>query len=128
VKDIIKSSYTTEPYSVAADIYSAKCHIGRGGWTHYTGAAGWFYRLILNYVLGIEAFDTDTEKPYILINTKRVFPLSDITDGATVKFSEFGFDLFIRYIKDGKKRVTSSGNIINDGKIFKETKKIEVHI
>lgn len=128
VQSNIKNSYITEPYSVAADIYSTRSHIGRGGWTHYTGAAGWFYRLILKYVLGIEAFDTDTEKPYILINTKRVFPMDDITDGATVKFSEFGFDLSIRYIKDGKKRVTSSGNIINDGKIFRETKKIEVHI
>jgi cyclic beta-1,2-glucan synthetase len=46
-------SYRVEPYVVAADIYSAKGHVGRGGWTWYTGAAGWMYRVVLEHVLGI---------------------------------------------------------------------------
>lgn len=124
----IRDAYITEPYAVAADIYSSKDHIGRGGWTHYTGASGWFYRLILNYVFGVRVFDADTERPYILINAKRSFPLSAITDGGALSFKEFGFDLKILYIRDGKKRVTSGGKVIEDGKIYKETKKIEVHI
>ncbi|HEV3214187.1 MAG TPA: glucoamylase family protein [Vicinamibacterales bacterium] len=45
--------YRVEPYVVAADIYSAKDHVGRGGWTWYTGAAGWMYRVTLEHVLGI---------------------------------------------------------------------------
>ena len=45
--------YRVEPYAVAADIYSAKEHVGRGGWTWYTGAAGWMYRITLEHVLGI---------------------------------------------------------------------------
>ena len=46
--------YRVEPYAVAADIYSAQEHVGRGGWTWYTGAAGWMYRVTLEHVLGIK--------------------------------------------------------------------------
>jgi cellobiose phosphorylase len=45
--------YRVEPYVVAADIYSAEGHVGRGGWTWYTGAAGWMYRVAIERVLGI---------------------------------------------------------------------------
>lgn len=45
--------YKVEPYVVAADVYSATPHAGRGGWTWYTGAAGWMYQLIVSYFLGL---------------------------------------------------------------------------
>lgn len=45
--------YKVEPYVVAADIYSTKPHIGRGGWTWYTGAAGCMYRAGLEGILGL---------------------------------------------------------------------------
>ena len=45
--------YKVEPYVVAADIYSVSPHIGRGGWTWYTGAAGWMYRAGVEAILGI---------------------------------------------------------------------------
>jgi cyclic beta-1,2-glucan synthetase len=44
--------YKVEPYAVAADIYSEPPHVGRGGWTWYTGAAGWLYRAGLEWMLG----------------------------------------------------------------------------
>ena len=44
--------YKVEPYVVAADIYSNPQHIGRGGWTWYTGSAGWMYRAGLESILG----------------------------------------------------------------------------
>jgi cyclic beta-1,2-glucan synthetase len=44
--------YKVEPYVVAADVYSASGHVGRGGWTWYTGAAGWLYRAGLESILG----------------------------------------------------------------------------
>jgi len=44
--------YQVEPYVVAADVYGADPHVGRGGWTWYTGAAGWFYRVALESILG----------------------------------------------------------------------------
>ena len=45
--------YKTEPYNIAADIYSVPPHTGNGGWTGYTGSAGWMYRLGMEAILGI---------------------------------------------------------------------------
>lgn len=45
--------YRVEPYVVAGDVYSVAPHAGRGGWTWYTGAAGWMYRAGLEGILGI---------------------------------------------------------------------------
>ena len=45
--------YRVEPYVVAADVYSVPPHTGRGGWTWYTGAASWMYRLGLEAILGL---------------------------------------------------------------------------
>jgi cyclic beta-1,2-glucan synthetase len=45
--------YKVEPYVVAADVYSISPHVGRGGWTWYTGSAAWMYRAGLEGILGI---------------------------------------------------------------------------
>jgi cellobiose phosphorylase len=45
--------YKVEPYVMSADIYGALPHTGRGGWTWYTGAAGWMYRLTVENLLGL---------------------------------------------------------------------------
>ncbi|MFH0797150.1 MAG: glucoamylase family protein [Candidatus Omnitrophota bacterium] len=47
-------TYKVEPYVVAADVYSSPPLNGRGGWTWYTGAAGWMYRLILESLMGLQ--------------------------------------------------------------------------
>jgi cyclic beta-1,2-glucan synthetase len=47
-------TYRVEPYVLAADIYSGPGLAQRGGWTWYTGAAGWMYRAVLEHVLGIQ--------------------------------------------------------------------------
>ncbi len=46
--------YMAEPYVMAADVYSAPPHAGRAGWTWYTGAAGWYYRAMLEGILGFQ--------------------------------------------------------------------------
>jgi len=46
-------TYKVEPYVVAADVYVNPQHAGRGGWTWYTGSAGWMYRLITESLLGL---------------------------------------------------------------------------
>jgi len=46
--------YKVEPYVLAADVYSRAPHAGRGGWTWYTGSAGWMYRLITESFLGLQ--------------------------------------------------------------------------
>ena len=45
--------YKVEPYAVAADVYSMPPHVGRGGWTWYTGSAAWLYRAGLEGILGL---------------------------------------------------------------------------
>jgi cellobiose phosphorylase len=47
-----RETYKVEPYVVAADVYSLPPHTGRGGWTWYTGSAGWMYRAGVEWLLG----------------------------------------------------------------------------
>jgi hypothetical protein len=47
------AAYKVEPYVVAADVYAVAPHTGRGGWTWYTGSAGWMYRLLIETLLGV---------------------------------------------------------------------------
>ena len=44
--------YKVEPYVASADVYTEPPHVGRGGWTWYTGSAGWMYRVGLEWILG----------------------------------------------------------------------------
>ncbi len=48
------ATYKVEPYVMAADVYAVSPHIGRGGWTWYTGAAGWMYTVGIKYILGLQ--------------------------------------------------------------------------
>jgi N,N'-diacetylchitobiose phosphorylase len=45
--------YRAEPYVVAADVYGVAPHVGRGGWSWYTGSAGWMFRVALESILGL---------------------------------------------------------------------------
>jgi cyclic beta-1,2-glucan synthetase len=45
--------YKVEPYVVAADVYAVSPHVGRGGWSWYTGSSGWMYRLVVESLLGL---------------------------------------------------------------------------
>jgi len=47
-------TYKVEPYVIAADVYAVAEHAGRGGWTWYTGSAGWLYQLIIDAVIGLK--------------------------------------------------------------------------
>ena len=51
------SIYKVEPYVVSADVYAVSPHVGRGGWSWYTGSAGWLYRLMLETLLGLTLED-----------------------------------------------------------------------
>src|SRR5437667_1871548 len=50
--------YRVEPYVVAADVYAEPPHVGRGGWTWYTGSAAWMYRAGLESILGFHVRGT----------------------------------------------------------------------
>src|SRR5262247_146143 len=51
--------YKVEPYVIAADIYAERPHVGRGGWTWYTGSAGWMYRAGIEWILGFRLRKSD---------------------------------------------------------------------
>ena len=53
--------YKVEPYVVAGDVYSEPPHVGRGGWSWYTGAAGWLYRAGVEFILGIRVHAASVE-------------------------------------------------------------------
>jgi len=50
--------YKVEPYVVAGDVYAEPPHVGRGGWTWYTGSAGWLYRAGIEWILGFRVRGT----------------------------------------------------------------------
>jgi cellobiose phosphorylase len=52
------ATYKVEPYVMAADVYGVAPHIGRGGWSWYTGSAGWMYRLVVESLLGLRLSTT----------------------------------------------------------------------
>ena len=54
--------YKIEPYVIPADIYGVGNLIGRGGWTWYTGSASWYYKIGIEYILGLKV-----ENEYIKI-------------------------------------------------------------
>jgi cellobiose phosphorylase len=59
--------YRVEPYVLAADVYGAAPHVGRGGWTWYTGSAAWFYRVAVREILGLATVSADGER-YLVID------------------------------------------------------------
>ncbi len=65
---ILIDEYKTEPYVVAADVYGEALNKGRGGWTWYTGSAGWMYQLIIESFIGLKKEGATLHfKPYIPI-------------------------------------------------------------
>jgi cyclic beta-1,2-glucan synthetase len=61
-----RERYKIEPYVISSDVYSLGGHVGRGGWTWYTGAAAWIYRVWLEEVFGFQRRgDTLTINPVI---------------------------------------------------------------
>ena len=58
--------YRTEPYAIAADVYAHPMHVGRAGWTWYTGSAGWMYQAAIHALLGLHRHgDTISLNPCI---------------------------------------------------------------
>jgi cellobiose phosphorylase len=105
--------YRVEPYVVAADVYSGAGHDGRGGWTWYTGAAGWMYRIVLESMLGLARRN------------------DHLTMSPCVPRAWNGFEIEYRYLKSvyvirvenpqgvmsGVRKLEVDGKIVTDGRI-----------
>ncbi|PKP39331.1 MAG: cyclic beta 1-2 glucan synthetase, partial [Bacteroidetes bacterium HGW-Bacteroidetes-15] len=109
--------YKVEPYVVAADVYALSPHIGRGGWTWYTGSSGWMYRLIVESILGLKL---EVEKLHI----KPCIPLSWDTYKIYYRFRETRYQITVIQLQgdDKKQTITLDGancqddfiNLVND--------------
>jgi N,N'-diacetylchitobiose phosphorylase len=102
--------YKTEPYVVAADVYGEPPHVGRGGWTWYTGSAGWMFRVAVESVFGvsIEKGSTLTVNPSISSKWPRCRMVYRIPDRNTT------YDIVIEN-PDGKEHGVSMATI--DGQL-----------
>jgi cyclic beta-1,2-glucan synthetase len=86
--------YKVEPYVVAADVYSVSPHAGRGGWTWYTGSAGWMYRAGVEGILGIRR-----EGAFLVVEP--CIPTSWPGFEATVKAGSTHYDIRVKNSSHG---------------------------
>ncbi|MCW2485231.1 cyclic beta 1-2 glucan synthetase [Candidatus Symbiopectobacterium sp. NZEC127] len=101
--------YKVEPYVMTADIYSVEPHTGRGGWSWYTGSAGWAYRLIVETLLGVtrhgDALTIATSLPHD-------WPSASLS----YQFGSSRYDITLRN-SSGEYRLTLDGTALPPGKI-----------
>ena len=106
--------YKVEPYVVAADVYTIPTQRGRGGWTWYTGSAGWMYRVGLEHLLGVTKVG----------NTLQVKPnVPDDWPGFSLvyRFGTATYEIDVRGpagIRRHGARVTVDGSLVDDGSIM----------
>ncbi|MCX7950470.1 MAG: glycosyl transferase [Clostridiales bacterium] len=120
------AKYKVEPYVMAADVYAVEPHVGRGGWTWYTGSSGWMYKVGLEGILG---FNKLADK--IIINP--CIPKDWKEYQITYTFNNTIYDITI-YNKNSKntgvEKIEIDGNTINENYIplFNDEKHHEIKI
>jgi cellobiose phosphorylase len=102
--------YKVEPYVMPADIYAVAPHTGRGGWTWYTGSAGWMYRLLVESLLGLRL---EVDK----LHFAPCFPADWSEFKVHYRFQETVYHITIRQSSDhdGDVNLTVDGTV-QDGK------------
>ena len=106
------STYKVEPYVVAADVYSVFPHTGRGGWTWYTGSAGWMYRLIVETLIGVERHGASLRLPQNLPKGWDTFK---------VHYRYHQTQYHITLVRMSGKPLSSRNQVYLDGKELAET-------
>jgi cyclic beta-1,2-glucan synthetase len=102
--------YKVEPYVMCADIYGAAPHTGRGGWTWYTGAAGWMYQLTVETLLGLQL---KVDRLYI----RPCMPAAWDTYKIHYRYRETVYHITVRRDNDRPdqmNRVVLDGAVLND--------------
>lgn len=117
------NSYKVEPYVIAADIYSADNHPGMGGWTWYTGSAGWFYRVGITEIIGLkkqgEVLYIEPAMPVAWEKFEVVYHYMDTIYEIEVKKAKKD-----TIIVDGKSSDGNCFKLVNDG----QNHKVVVHV
>ncbi len=102
------AAYKVEPYVVAADVYAVAPHIGRGGWSWYTGSAGWMYRLVLESLLGLRlAGDT--------LHLAPCLPADWPEYKVHYRYRETVYHISVRQTRDGEGPKSSVTSLTIDG-------------
>jgi cellobiose phosphorylase len=102
------SKYKAEPYVMAADVYAVPPHTGRGGWTWYTGSAGWMYRVGIGEILGFERKGGSfTVNPCI----------PDDWDGFTLEY-RYGGTMYLIKVENPDKVQRGIAKIALDGRVL----------
>lgn len=110
--------YRVEPYSIAADIYSVEPRRGQGGWTWYSGSAGWFYRAATEAILGIR-------REGMKLFLTPCLPSDWTGYEATVKLDTATY--FIKVVRGKNTTLTVDGKKISDKDSGIDLKKIGEH-
>jgi len=111
--------YKIEPYVVAADVYGVAPHTGRGGWSWYTGSAGWMYRLIVESLLGLQLEGEH-------LNIRPVLPAAWRSFTMDYRFRETDYHIAVlqeeslepgdQVSLDGKAQAEQGIKLVDDGK------------
>lgn len=102
--------YKVEPYVIAADVYALSPHTGRGGWSWYTGSAGWMYRLIVESLLGLRL---ETDKLYV----EPCIPSDWTSYSMHYRYRETNYRITVIQLHEGDAKQT----IVLDGSVCKES-------
>lgn len=103
--------YKVEPYVMAADVYAMPPHTGRGGWTWYTGSAGWYYQLMLETFIGFKlkvdelSFEPCLPKDWNEININYRYKTS--TYQVLLKRGDVSKNQLLKLVDDGKEHAVT---------------------
>lgn len=116
--------YKVEPYVIAADVYSVEPHVGRGGWSWYTGSAGWMYRLIVETLFGLS----------LEVDQLRLTPRMPRAWNSFIihyRFRDTFYHIVITRLavdSDGRERTFLDGKELDDNTIQLVNDRIEHHV
>jgi len=96
--------YKTEPYALCGDVYSVGKNAGRGGWSFYTGAAGWLYKAGIEFILGIKKEN----------NLLHIRPCTTLKE-YTVEY-RYGTTPYTLHITLGDANKNTTVELVDDGK------------
>ena len=97
------ATYQVEPYVVSGDVYANAAHAGRGGWTWYTGSAGWMVRLILESLLGLQRCGSR-------LCVRPLLPPDWETFGMQYRFGASRYDITCR-----RDEAVAAASVVHDG-------------
>ena len=111
------ATYQIEPYVVAGDVYANAAHAGRGGWSWYTGSAGWMFQLVIESLLGLQRSGNRLSVRPLLPKTWTTFKVSYRFGSANyaITCSAAAAGVMASVVVDGVETVGDTLTLIDDG-------------